>query len=559
MGRINAETNNFDSCQRCEDGTYTKRRGAASCKQCAGWMFAFETSRENKQCRASPWTNLLGVSMVSCWGLIFWTLAFICGLPGVVTDIRLSAGQVHVFSSGRHLLLRRSRPVRLRFWGTGVPGLDSGSLMDGGPRQWLKSCCHRKKIVQHWPYKVRHVSAMELSLCNADGEPITDAKDASIGYFQVLPRHAMASLGFLRVPLLLWMIIPLVLYLALMVIFASRFFRVSVAVLLHALVGKHRPKPCPRGPSRAVTARQLQDFVSYFQAYTGYRTTYYVAHNILKPITEPYQLSYAEVAGPSTVRWFVSHFWGTPFVHLVSTVTKHAEEAAAEDPSWVSPANSQSYWICTFSNNQSDPESIHEELGGGDWSISSFYMALHSPTTIGTAMVFDDEAMPLTRSWCLFELLQTTILKKARGKTYRGLKLCSPLGIMNNGSGSMDLALNVSRKLAHLRLQDAQASVQSDKEMIENLVIAEGGFDLVNLTLIESVREVLQAVQYSFTRTMQNLETDLAQRGANRARTLPGFAQGRSYTASFALPVTTARTTSGEDLPLLQEDAAQRI
>ncbi|OLP83801.1 hypothetical protein AK812_SmicGene35400 [Symbiodinium microadriaticum] len=74
----------------------------------------------------------------------------------------------------------------------------------------------------------------------------------------------------------------------------------------------------------------------------------------------------------------------------------------------------------------------------------------------------------------------------------------------------MDLALNVSRKLAHLRLQDAQASVQSDKEMIENLVIAEGGFDLVNLTLIESVREVLQAVQYSFTRTMQNLETDLA-------------------------------------------------
>ncbi|CAE7705919.1 unnamed protein product, partial [Symbiodinium sp. CCMP2456] len=423
-----------------------------------------------------------------------------------------------------------------------VPGLDGGSLMDGGPRQWLNSCCRRKKIVQHFPYKVRHVSAMELSLCTADGEPIADAKDASIGYFQVLPRHAMASLGFLRVPLLLWMIIPLVLYLALMVIFASRFLRVSVAVLLHALVGafmgafahwlrwrsialtrlasdiqdfrrvllrKHRPQPCPRGPSRAVTARQLQDFVSYFQAYTGYRTTYYVAHNILKPITEPYQLSYAEVAGPSTVRWFVSHFWGTPFLHLVSTVTKHAEEAASEDPSWVSPAYSQSYWICTFSNNQSDPESIHEELGGGDWSVSSFYMALHSPTTHGTAMVFDDEAMPLTRSWCLFELLQTTILKKARGKTYRGLKLCSPLGIMNNGSGSMDLALNVSRKLAHLRLQDAQASVQSDKEMIENLVIAEGGFDLVNLTLIESVREVLQAVQYSFTRTMQSLETDL--------------------------------------------------
>lgn len=37
-----------------------------------------------------------------------------------------------------------------------------------------------------------------------------------------------------------------------------------------------------------------------------------VCHKMLLPMTRLKKLSYAEVAGPSTLQWFVSHYWGTP-------------------------------------------------------------------------------------------------------------------------------------------------------------------------------------------------------------------------------------------------------
>ena len=61
------------------------------------------------------------------------------------------------------------------------------------------------------------------------------------------------------------------------------------------------------------------------------------------------------------------------------------------------------YWICTFSNNQ---YRVKEELGVSH-EESSFYKALHSDKCKGTAMIMDEQASLLKRSWCLFELLQT--------------------------------------------------------------------------------------------------------------------------------------------------------
>ncbi|CAJ1412528.1 unnamed protein product [Effrenium voratum] len=74
------------------------------------------------------------------------------------------------------------------------------------------------------------------------------------------------------------------------------------------------------------------------------------------------------------------------------------------------------YWICTFSNNQ---WAVEEELGS-TYHESSFYQAMRSEGTLGTVMVFDEEAMPLTRSWCLFELLQTCLLKGI-SRNFKGL------------------------------------------------------------------------------------------------------------------------------------------
>ena len=127
---------------------------------------------------------------------------------------------------------------------------------------------------------------------------------------------------------------------------------------------------------------------------------HYVCHNIVKPLTRKAQLSYAEVAGPHEVEYFVSHYWGTPFRDYVSSMWKHAEIKARGLEWYITK-----YWICTFANNQWH---VDKELGDGcGWQNSSFYLALQCRSTKGTAMILDEQAMPLQRSWCLFELFQT--------------------------------------------------------------------------------------------------------------------------------------------------------
>lgn len=83
---------------------------------------------------------------------------------------------------------------------------------------------------------------------------------------------------------------------------------------------------------------------------------YYVCDNIVRPLTAPSQLSWAEMVGPSPMEWFVSHYWGMAARHLVEAIRKHAQSA----PNWRDTA----YWICTFSNSQWH---VKAELGDGQW------------------------------------------------------------------------------------------------------------------------------------------------------------------------------------------------
>ena len=117
------------------------------------------------------------------------------------------------------------------------------------------------------------------------------------------------------------------------------------------------------------------------------------------------------------------------------------------------------YWICTFSNSQWH---VQAELGNGRcdlnhwrsslnlwgngfnrklrcrhisildwfqltwicshgghfllirWQDSSFYLALNSPECRGTAMIIDEQVLPLQRVWCLFEVYQTIHLSRIR-------------------------------------------------------------------------------------------------------------------------------------------------
>ena len=54
----------------------------------------------------------------------------------------------------------------------------------------------------------------------------------------------------------------------------------------------------------------------FFEAFIKERSMYYVCCNIVKPLTEPSQLSFVELIGPASMEWFVSHYWGMSVRHF---------------------------------------------------------------------------------------------------------------------------------------------------------------------------------------------------------------------------------------------------
>ena len=198
---------------------------------------------------------------------------------------------------------------------------------------------------------------------------------------------------------------------------------------------------------------------------------YYLCSNIVKPLTRKERLSFAELVGPSSVQWFCSHYWGMPFLHFIDCLKGHAA------------GEMTCYWVCTFANNQ---WKVSEELGD-QVQDSSFYLALHGQTCRGTLFILDEKALPLTRSWCLFELYQSALLTEQRtgatgstGTAFQGILLGTASGVMNYGQSSADLALKICRTLSTMKLEDATASCEKDKRMIDEAVSDHpGGFHAV--------------------------------------------------------------------------------
>jgi len=269
------------------------------------------------------------------------------------------------------------------------------------------------------------------------------------------------------------------------------------------------PQPCERGPNRAVSATELFTLFDFFQASIKDRTMYYVEPNIIRPLCARHRLSYAERVGPRRVEWFVSHFWGTQFRIFCETIHKHAVSVGGLTER---SCKESAYWICTFSNNQ---YRIAEELGSSHQE-SSFYLALRSGSCIGTCMVLDELALPLTRSWCLFELLQTIQLEE-RQKGFQGLLFCTSTGVLNFGATTVELSMNIGQKLATLSLENAEATSKKDKEMINSLVIKEmGGFEAIDRALKERIHIALEKCQKQvdgdFTSLLSSLQKGIALR-----------------------------------------------
>ncbi|CAK9087224.1 Tenascin-X (TN-X) (Hexabrachion-like protein) [Durusdinium trenchii] len=553
-GFYKPEIDNTARCRTCPPHYYTAKSGTATCEECIGSLFIYSVNKDHTECRMDFTATLPVLFGIICWSLTFYFAPMVFGLPIVIADISLGPylpsekrdeegekagccrsrarryanegylrdrscrGEnlqcVKVKSHGNHFLLRGQRAT-IYFRGTGDPRLDT----------------------KRFDFKVEGLTHHELLLLNLDGTPVSSNHDSSTGYVQVKHQHAMLRMGMFGLPFIVWTILPIAGYAALLAYLnssATKFLPSTsslhvaigclISIMLHSCRYKNlartrlkkdirsfiqrlktknpNPARCPRGPSRAITAGQLKEFDYYFHGYHGsHRTMYYVCHNIILQLTHPFKLSYAELAGPTTVTWFVSHYWGTSFRHFVDTISKHSDQC----PILGRRPSQQPYWICSFSNNQ---WAVEEEVGK-NWDESSFYLAMRSDACRGTVMVFDEDALPLTRSWCLFELLQTHHFKQTRD-TFAGLMLCSANGVMNKGNGSFDLAIKVSHKLANLDLREARASKESDKQMIEELVRRQAGFKNVRTFLTNAVEEVLLATRARFQDKMTELQTSLA-------------------------------------------------
>lgn len=538
-----ASASGVTACTDCRRGYFTREDGATECKDCIFLKLGLAAAGHDTKCSLedtiiSPYFVLLLLGCALCFtavSLCFNTLWRTIPL----VDVRRHGDHVILETRGPHQLATWTKAGILKVVIAGTSG-----TLDG-------------------EYYARIQTSERLELVDINGFPITNAVvEVSIGRLGLkFPEEFVWSHSGFNIPRLLWIgVLSCGAALTASAIDLRVFFvELSLSVVISGIVNllrryvwyptspiiqriKHHreilhaanptPQPSNRGPHRAVTARQLEDLFEFFHSYIGDRNMYYMADNILKPITRKLKLSYAELAGPHEVEWFVSHYWGNSFKEFVRSVCAHAQscpppvdpdpgaEQASEGSRGRGGLYSEQttgttfrktaawgqipYWICTLSNNQWH---VAEELGGGSWMESSFYKALQHESCRGTLMVLDPLCLPLTRSWCLFEVLQTNLLQRER----QGFDFLfgTSAGVINIGLTSTDMVLKIVRKVKDLDLRTASASVPDDKQMIDALIVEEGGFDAMNAFVRSNISEVLKHAKRHLEQEFEQLDESL--------------------------------------------------
>ncbi|CAE8707338.1 unnamed protein product, partial [Polarella glacialis] len=340
-------------CTACPTARFSPKYGGTSCEACP-FGYAGVTRGDASSCLLD-WQGILFViffqiaAVLFVWGLVRqrW------GIP--IEDVRLQGGRVIVTTNGRHCILTNySETLRVRFRGTGHPRLDRAER----------------------PFRMRPaLGGTSFELLNFKGKSVTDRIDCSRGVFhlafngtflrsgRLLPNAFLVPCFLLlclwagrQTKLWMWWMIwlfPAAILLAVLGVFLARASSDQPGIQGRVMDYNRQiqdvmpePWPCPKGAGRAIMASDLAELWEFFRFFIGDRDMYYVASNIVKPITEEARLSFAEVVGPHPTDYFVSHYWGSHFQHFVESVLRHAKT--------VSPADWQPlcYWMCSLSNNQ---------------------------------------------------------------------------------------------------------------------------------------------------------------------------------------------------------------
>ncbi|XRB19427.1 coatomer subunit epsilon [Pseudoscourfieldia marina] len=201
-------------------------------------------------------------------------------------------------------------------------------------------------------------------------------------------------------------------------------------------------------------------------------TTNDVCFGIVKPATEHVRTSYAKMlenTQPGEVQdatVFVSHAWKYTFVDVVDALSSLSENAFV--------------WFDVFTVNQ------HASLQvPPDWWFTTFKVAVASiGHTVLILMPWDDP-IPLTRAWCIWEILSTIDDGTAK------LEICLPAleqkafadFLVEEGSDEVIV------KMVGLDVQRAEAWKREDRDAILNAVkVYPGGASEVNKRIKDQMR-----------------------------------------------------------------------
>jgi hypothetical protein len=236
-------------------------------------------------------------------------------------------------------------------------------------------------------------------------------------------------------------------------------------------------------PDRGVSLSFLRHFVDEF-GISDADTTQEVRDNIVLKLTGDSKAAVFTCLGGgadgAACPWrgkptrFVSHTWRRTFSNLVKCLEHHEAEYGS----------GQYYWIDIIALNQHATEQAHDEKENRALLID-LDTAINTSTAVVAQIDRWDEPVALQRIWCLFEMWRAIELGRP---IYMGF----PQAEAERFASELETrSADIEQMIASINIENAAATMQTDKDMIVSQVASTVGVDAFNECIRSKLRNLL--------------------------------------------------------------------
>ncbi|OQS02804.1 mbre TPR repeat protein [Thraustotheca clavata] len=224
-------------------------------------------------------------------------------------------------------------------------------------------------------------------------------------------------------------------------------------------------------------------------------TTAQVCFQYVVPYTEPSQLSLVDHVRLNTqdrdfvqiANWYVSHAWIYLFLETIESLESFFKRMNIEDPV---------VWFCVFNNNQHQVDEHPFE-----WWQSTFKDSLAAIGNVVMIMHPWKNPITLTRSWCVFELYVSIVV----GATFELAMAANQEEILFQDT--LDDMGEFLAVLGSVNSEKAMATVATDKENIDRVIICEVGFMELDRMVFDRFKQwMINAIQIRMEKASGPLE-----------------------------------------------------